>query len=370
MSRVSEKQGTLYYPVQLVPETMSYVDDLVISVLHHPYNWFEATNARTLRSMLERSSDLILTGHEHDGAFYRKVSPSGEVVHYTEGAVLQDSNNPGNSGFNVLVLDVGNKLQTLFSLHWSTDLYRPREVATRMPLIRNSLLAQRRFEPSQEHSKWLADPGTGFSHQHKSQITLSDLFVYPDLRRTSLKAHIQADSEHKKSVQSTSVANELFSRDHAMVYGPEASGKTTLAKVLYSETGRRVGAVPLYMTVTHFSGGRDEKQWIRAIETAFVKQYSSDALDEYRQLDKRDRLLLLDDFHKVQLNSKGQKLFLRFLASYFGRLFVFADDLFRIAELATEATEEAFLGSFEEYEIRQFGHQLRERLISTEFRII
>ena len=86
MSRRSEKQGTLFFPVQVIPELTGGPDDLVITLLHHPYNWFEANNARTLRTALERTSDLILTGHEHDGVWYRKISPSGEVVHYTEGA--------------------------------------------------------------------------------------------------------------------------------------------------------------------------------------------------------------------------------------------------------------------------------------------
>ena len=244
------------------------------------------------------------------------------------------------SGFNALILDVSQKHQTICQFHWAGDLYRPRELASRMPFIRNSVLAERRFEPSQDHSKWLTDPGTGFSHQRKSAIRLTDLFIYPDLRKSSLRAHIQNENDQKKNIQSAAVPNELFSHDHIMLYGPEGSGKTTLAKVLYTETGRRVGAFPLYMAVTLFAAGRDERQWMKAIEAAFVKQYSQSAFDSYNQLDKKERLLLLDDFHRVQLNRKGQRLLLIFLTAYFGRVYVFADDLYRIAELVGDGAEE------------------------------
>jgi hypothetical protein len=53
-------------------------------VIHHPYNWFNADNAREIRAELENQSDLILTGHEHDAGAFTKTTYDGEHNEYLE----------------------------------------------------------------------------------------------------------------------------------------------------------------------------------------------------------------------------------------------------------------------------------------------
>ena len=78
-SQLHERQGELIFPVNLWESAGSPPNspELVISVLHHPYNWITSNNARELRAALDRRSDLILTGHEHDHTAYSKRSVFG-----------------------------------------------------------------------------------------------------------------------------------------------------------------------------------------------------------------------------------------------------------------------------------------------------
>lgn len=54
MTKINETQGSLVFPVEyLIEHDETSSIDYVISVIHHPYNWFEDTNARVLQEKLE-----------------------------------------------------------------------------------------------------------------------------------------------------------------------------------------------------------------------------------------------------------------------------------------------------------------------------
>ena len=55
LSRKHEKPGTLLFPVSLASDLHSGSEpaDVAVALLHHPFNWFEPTNARTFRALLK-----------------------------------------------------------------------------------------------------------------------------------------------------------------------------------------------------------------------------------------------------------------------------------------------------------------------------
>lgn len=86
ISERKETPGTLYFPVERYTEHLSKVEgDLIISAIHHPNNWYIPENGRALRSVLEKYSDLILTGHEHVATAKKIENFDGERVQYIEG---------------------------------------------------------------------------------------------------------------------------------------------------------------------------------------------------------------------------------------------------------------------------------------------
>lgn len=89
-SRLKEQPGQLYFPVQAVPDEAPDAE-YVATLLHHPYGWLEPGNARELRRRVESTSDIVLSGHEHDSDSYLRVSRSGDETNYIEGGALQSS---------------------------------------------------------------------------------------------------------------------------------------------------------------------------------------------------------------------------------------------------------------------------------------
>jgi predicted MPP superfamily phosphohydrolase len=192
MSKKNEQEGTLLFPVRLLTTETDNEDgenDLRISLLHHRDNWLESNNARLLRDHLESHSDLILTGHEHHGDAYRKSKADGAGTQYVEGAVLQDPRSPGNSGFNVVEVDLKQGLR-IQPFRWSGQRYSCEREGNWVPFEQNR--ARGRFQISPSFMRVLRDPGTGFLHPAKTDLALDDIFVYPDLVRRSLKKIVKS----------------------------------------------------------------------------------------------------------------------------------------------------------------------------------
>jgi DNA repair exonuclease SbcCD nuclease subunit len=106
MSVLKEVQGTLHVPeLEFDPATISSPAEYVVSVFHHPYNWMPSATFRRFKGQVEESSDLILTGHEHEPDHYQKYSfKSGEANDYLEGAVFQEGELEDRSGFHAVII--------------------------------------------------------------------------------------------------------------------------------------------------------------------------------------------------------------------------------------------------------------------------
>lgn len=86
-SQYKEIQGGLRFPIGIAqdagPENTQ--TGLILTIMHHPYNWFDAENSRDLKNHVNSNSDIVLTGHEHEEGAYTTVTFSGENISYIEG---------------------------------------------------------------------------------------------------------------------------------------------------------------------------------------------------------------------------------------------------------------------------------------------
>jgi hypothetical protein len=113
VSKIKEVQGSIFYPVDIINIPTSNVD-IVISMFHHTYNWFQPENGRAFRKLVEKSSDIILTGHEHDQDIIIKDNGTGTITHYLEGGILQDSNDISKSSFNAILVNLETQKYKIF----------------------------------------------------------------------------------------------------------------------------------------------------------------------------------------------------------------------------------------------------------------
>ncbi len=129
LSRRKEQQGSLYIPVESVAHDI-VIDNpsmLSISIFHHSYLWLESNNVLKFRALIERTSDIALTGHQHYQHDYYKLNSTGERVLYLEGSALQDESYPQTSAFSVLVVDLERLEEQSITFRWAKTAYTQSE---------------------------------------------------------------------------------------------------------------------------------------------------------------------------------------------------------------------------------------------------
>ena len=362
LSRKHEKPGTLLFPVSLASDLHSGSEpaDVAVALLHHPFNWFEPTNARTFSAYLERTCDIVLTGHEHVPSRSQRKNDAGAEVAYVEGAVLQASDAAASTGFNVIWLDIAARRQMTITYSWSGEMYKTAREPTWARFARNPILAQQAFENNAQWGEVLDDPGTAFTHPRRGRLRLSDLFVYPDLTRRSVDPVI---GQKDRRVDSRDVVDFVASKQNVILTGQSDSGKTSLAKRLYIDLRQRVGCVPILISGKTLHKVRNE-DFLKVFVKAFGEQYTPIQATRYKQLEPSRRLVIVDDFEQANLSRKARAEFISAAVRFAGSVLVFADDLFMLDKLSNSAEDRNDgLGAFEHCAIREFGYRLRGTLI-------
>ena len=286
LSQLHEPVGALNYPVDLVPEGATD-HALVVSLLHHPYNWLRPNVARQLRSRLEKTSDIILTGHEHAHARRSQSVDTGELNEYIEAAVLQDSTNQDTSGFNVLVLDLQERRQRFVHFGWTGEHYVRSSESSDWEELQVSRLRKKANHPiAPSFKSFLQDPGVTLTHPDKGQLVLPDVFVFPDLAEVSHKL-----KGGGRVVPGERLLDELVVDGKVLIAGGEQSGKTALVKTLYASFHAK-GLLPVYIDGGKLKVESPEKLQ-RLVEEAFKSQYDGVDVEVLRQTPVAQKVLLL-----------------------------------------------------------------------------
>jgi len=357
LSQNPEVPGKLFFPIGMANWGTSD-DDVSISLLHHTYNWFDPNNARQLRTHVERTSDIILTGHEHVHTRRTQFVGTGEINQYIEGGVLQESGEPLRSSYNVLLIDTATKQQKFINYLWDGEIYQPTgpEPAWETYQV-NRLRESNRFALNDKFLGYLEDAGVRLEHPTKGVLGLTDIFVYPDLREISERP--------REASQAVIRSEELFdpSREHNFsILGAEQSGKTSLAKILFSEYHKR-SHIPLFIDGAKFQLKRMDRLTDQLVEV-FSEQYSVDSIEYYRQLDSKERIVIIDNFHALRFRRKEEENFLGVLEKFAGKLVFLSNDL---AQQVNKIVEGGIIFErrlkYRQFRILPFGHVRRNALV-------
>jgi predicted MPP superfamily phosphohydrolase len=359
-SRLEEGQGQLRFPIKPLQSTLTRVGekDLLVSIFHHPYNWLERENARAFRKHIEKTSDVVLTGHEHEEGACLTERLTGEEVEYLEGEALQHGDGQ-LGGFNVVTWDFDQNKHKISHFTWADTHFTLKYASDWLEPIRNRAARRSSYELNPGFLQKLNDPGTGFTHARKADLTLDDLFIYPALNTESLK-RLRRVPEGPKTIESEMVLDHVGSKEKVLILGGDKSGKTSLAHMLFLDLKRKHGLVPLLLNGIELKSA-NERTIIDLIHATFKCQYHADQLEAYMQLEPSKRVLIIDDWDKTRLNWKGQSAVVSVFATLFGKTVVFAGDVLRALALTTRESDP--FKDFDDSEIRQFGNRLRGKLI-------
>jgi hypothetical protein len=365
ISKKSESQGRLLLPsIDKYEEHLSNKANYIISNIHHPFNWFESENSRKCKGIIESCSDFIFSGHEHYNSISLKSDFKDSFVEYLEGGILNDNDDGNNSSFNILLLELEKKEQRAIKYLWHNDHYSLQEYHDGWkPFLRTLNKMKDEFPVSKDFNDYLNDPGATFYHPNKSNLSLDDIFIFPYL----ISLHDNNDSEplsFDKNINSEVLVNNILEFKKLIIVGQEQSCKTTLLKVIFKKLVKS-DMVPVLLDGININTTSKEKL-LNLIKKYFEKQYSNHFSEKYDQLTFDKKVLIVDNFDRVSLNSKYSTRLLKSLLEIFPNIIITGSDLFQLQELFftdEDNVQENILNKFSQFRILQFGYLLRRKMI-------
>lgn len=353
MSQLREQQGTLVFPTRRFEQAASTPADVSITVLHQPLNWFGQSSYRTFKQLVRRHSHLVMTGHEHtQAAALVDETESGESINI-DGGVLQQHGIP--SSFNIVFLDLETQEYSCAFHQWDGKGYAPVDMEASWGSFRR-LPEKRRndFSLTDEFARRLSDPGARFTHHGKEELTLDDVFVFPDMR--------PLDDESKASavVDASKLRDPAGLNCGVLIRGEEKFGKTALLRQLFRSYHDR-GYMPLLLNGRELDKG-SEREIQKIIDSAVGRQYGNAAVARFWQLKAERRVLLVDDLDDFRFPERFFGKVIAFLAKMFELRLFTCEELFGLRELV-QSEEFGGLRKLEHYRLVEFGHRRRLELV-------
>lgn len=368
MSSIHEQPGSLHFPLTEIapPATRA---DCSIAILHHPTSWFSQPHAmRPLRDRLSQVASVVLVNHEHTPEAREEMplmdrDGTATQTIYVSGGVIQEWGNKEICSFNTLNLDVTQKTLRITRHELKQDsgkTYFERTGNETVGLSATELsVGPAGAALSEEMVEFLEDPGSPISHPQRDpriRVNLSDIFLFPDL----WELDAEHDGRDQKQVKSSKVAEELLATDRSLITGGEKSGRTAIVKRLFM-AAFNAGKVPIYLY------GSDVPNRVEKLRTLIHKkvnqQYSNLTSDQFDQLQKNERVVLVDDVHRMAPATAVRKELLEELERRFGTVVLCGDDLIKLDEMSGSDPRDSGLWEYRHLIILGFGEYLREEFV-------
>lgn len=371
-SSLNENPGEMFMPSNMLSHVVYDKDAILnLSLIHHPTHWLEPNNKREFDKILTDNSDMIISGHEHNNSIKTNVDSFGQTL-YVEGSVLQENNDEKISGFNLINIDNSKqKLEVkLTQLNWDnkSQMYvisdsSITELETKVKRVNNINVGESSlFINTEKFYGFLNDVGAPIKHPRISNLTFEDLYVYPSFRK-----HVLEKKKYEK-LESEILLSEISKKSGVwFIEGENESGKTSFLKAV-NKYMLNNEIVPLYLEGELIKNKNSLDKIDKVLELIYVSQFVGNNFERFIQLDKHKKILLIDNWEKVNLNKVGKKELLSVLSKKFDKIIIMAEATpSNMSDIIGIGEETKLLISF--CEIEKFGYQKREELIEKWIRI-
>lgn len=184
-----------------------------------------------------------------------------------------------------------------------------------------------------------------------SDCTLDQLFVYPDILETN-KSEQKLEQNEVDTKKLCDI--KTFKHKYILIEGKEQSGKTSLCNMLYLSYVKN-NFYPILISGKDITGKATINN---IINEAYQKQY--EFTGEYWNVNKENRILIIDDINNRKANDNNYSTFLKSIKEKFAYAIVLIDSL---KNLVDKSTEHNYFYPFNDYSIKSFGHKKRRDLI-------
>lgn len=358
-SRKSELPGSLRMPAGLLPQ-LQISEGVSFALLHHPLNWYDPQDGKSLSDWLDVNADIAMWGHEHrEDSFKVHRRRYGSSVQHFLARPIEDKN--AECGFRAIILSQDDHVEEAL-FRWKTNRFeldrRESSLLRRNPARR---LGKIRFNG--KFKSFLSDPGGAFKHPRlERSLLLQDIFIEPNFRAYATG---QVDIERLDGViPLEAFVNSIGDHDSVAVFGAEQAGKTTLAKYLV-EDARHHGVTPLYFDCSKLkSANRGEvTAWIKG---SISSQYEDDCIGLVDQTLPSSKLILVDNVHELPGSAHAVREILQRLGAMGKRIVYFSaqNPMVTILAASQASGEEVKLWSDAKwYELLPLNNKARGHLI-------
>ncbi len=350
MSRIPEKNGELVFPVEAFNPLLLASCGIRLGVVHHPLHWYGESSFHSLRCAIQSHCDVVLSGHEHvQSTMQNDMALAGQCVFYECGS-LQPHQQDGDSEFSVIRFsgDECRLVQQRYRIRDYSTIEGLEEVETTIPDSKGRLSAASTLTDT--FQEVLGDPGGNFIHPEKTKLYMDDIFVFPDVSDRM--------SQENRGISAEKLLKLDDKQKRVLFIADEKAGKTTLLLEAFKEWHLQ-GYFPLYLKGSQLKT-KKRNDYKKLLRTAAVSEYSDITFFESAPIEKR--MILIDDVDELPGGHAALHPLIEYCDKHFSRIFVTATTGYEFAELLEQEAPE-ILSSFDVFEILNFGHRLRRRLI-------
>ena len=314
MSQIKEQPGTLFFPVRIVEGKLNKNTDICISIFHHHPAWMTPNTIENNRTefidFVNEHSDFVLVGHEHQQRSELNGLIGTETVKYFCGEALGEVNKQ-TSGFQSFIIDIDSRNGVFQSYSWNNndDLYEKRKEFDFELKKLYSRLQEFHVRPEFIKSIEAIEIPLG---EKQNEIKISDLFVYPDLEKTSdLNKELNSSYEDSERILDDDFSSTVI------LEGANQAGKTTLIKMLYIESIKR-NNYPLLVSWENIK----YKKIDTGLQRAYEEQYDNKTYEIYAQYDNSSKILFIDNLSSDKFSNLEIKSVIDKLKSRFGKIVI------------------------------------------------
>lgn len=352
LSQIHEKPGANFIPSSMY-QKISKKEGVNITMFHHPSNWMEPNNKNEFDRWIEKESDIILVGHEHIGR--NEYIENRETSYATQyGEVLQDRNDADSSGFIVNYID-GQEFG-FFSFKWNEVSKIYECVAEEIKNLNDINLKRIRF--TSEYLHYLDSFDMQITHPNKKEISLKDIFIYPDLEVYSKAKDIGEQTKEITTIKGEQLLECILEKKKVVFSGKAKTGKTALCKAIALDMDKR--NISSIIIDCKKLKGFTEKHIKEMEENEINRAYGKNVAEDYKQLSINRKMIILDNIDRINQKSLKEEM-LKYFENFYGYVVSVSNTMYELDLLGNTLNNnqsDYFLCG-----ICELGHRKRNGLI-------
>ncbi|RVU30090.1 metallophosphoesterase [Neptunomonas marina] len=342
MSVLKERPGTLVYPIENYEHLFQGKYDHRFTLIHHPMNWYCQDTYHNFRRLIQQHSSIVFSGHEHSALTSNITTSNNTSTLFFEGKALAPHSMGSEAGFSALLVDVDSGDVRYCSYTRTSEGYEKDSAYDHSASL---------YEKSSPHSitdgfiHELKDPGASLSLPSKSQVSISDIFISPELDCLDTGKSVSLDDIDP-------VGKKI------LITGDDQTGKTKTLHNLYFTLHERE-VYPIYIDCRNIKRSTSNSMR-KAILKAIEHQYKRP--EKLNLLRKSNKAILLDNYEEIGALVKGLDSIFQYINDNYGTVIIACNSMFITASIAS-SKQRSYLIDFKSYKIKDFGCNLRYQLI-------